>query len=138
MNYVLDSSFALAWALPDETSEQADRFFNRIKGKYTFWVPTLWWYEISNALIMAQRRRRLTEPDRIRLIEIYETLPIQTDVLLGPDIIRRFHALAQDHGLSAYDTAYLELAQRKGFELATLDQNLIKAARKAGVKVVRV
>lgn len=44
----------------------------------------------------------------------------------------------QDHGLSAHDTAYLELAQRKGFELATLDQNLIKAARKAGVKVVRV
>ncbi len=137
-NYVLDSSFALAWALPDETSEQADRFFSRMRGKYTFWVPALWWYEISNALIMAQRRRRLTEPDRIRVVEIYESLPIQTDIHLGPDIIRHFHALAQDHGLSAYDTAYLELAQRRGFELATLDQNLIKAARKTGVKLVRV
>ncbi|HEY4485288.1 MAG TPA: type II toxin-antitoxin system VapC family toxin [Nitrospiria bacterium] len=137
MNYVLDSSFALAWALPDETSGQADRFFTRIKGEYAFWVPALWWYEIANALIMAQRRRRLSEPDRIRLIELYETLPIQTDILLGADIIRRLHALAQEHNLSAYDTAYLELAQRRGFELATLDRDLIKAARKIGIKHVR-
>jgi predicted nucleic acid-binding protein len=135
---VLDSSFALAWALPDETTEQADRFFGRIKGKYVFWVPALWWYEISNALMMAQRRGRLTEPDRIRVVEIYEALPILTDARLGPDMIRHIHALAQDHGLSAYDTAYLELANRKGFELATLDQNLIKAAKRAGVKIARL
>jgi len=87
---------------------------------------------------MAQRRKRLAEADRVRLHELYGTLPIRTDADLGPDAIRRFHALAEEYDLSAYDAAYLELAQRKGLGLATLDQSLMKAARRAGVNVVRL
>ena len=43
------------------------------------------------------------------------------------DLARRYH-------LSAYDASYLELALRAGLPLATLDADLAKAARKAGVK----
>ena len=135
MDWVLDSSAALALALPDETSEQADRFFAQMTRESVLWVPALWWYEIANALLGAQRRKRLTERDRMRLIELYRMLPIQTDDILDPDAMYRFHTLAIEYELSAYDASYLELAQRKGLGLATLDQRLQSAALKAGVKV---
>lgn len=42
--------------------------------------------------------------------------------------------LARRYKLSAYDASYLELALRKGMPLATLDEDLHKAAKKVGVK----
>ncbi len=136
MDWVLDCSLALAWALPDETSKEADRLLAQISQKNLFWVPALWWYEISNAVTMAARQQRLTEADRIRVLELYGLLPIQTDTDLDADAMWRFHMVAEKYGLSAYDAAYLELAQRRGLGLATLDRRLIIAARKAGVKVI--
>jgi predicted nucleic acid-binding protein len=135
MDWVLDSSIALSLALPDETSEQAEHFFSRIASGSVIWVPALWWYEVANALLGAQRRKRVTERDRMRLIELYRMLPIRTDTALDSDTMFRFHALAMEYELSAYDAAYLELAQRRGLGLATLDQRLHSAARRAGVKV---
>lgn len=43
--------------------------------------------------------------------------------------------LAREYGLSAYDAAYLELSIRQGAPLATLDDRLGKAARRAGVTI---
>lgn len=135
MDWVVDSSIALAWALPDETSKEADRFLSRISMKSILWVPALWWYEMANALLMAQRRKRLGEAEKIRLMELYGRLPIQTDVGLDSDIVWRLHTLATEYHLSAYDAAYLELAQRRGLGLATVDRSLRVAAQKAGMKL---
>lgn len=135
IGWVLDCSLALAWALPDETSKRAERFLVEVTAATVLCVPALWWYEIADVLTMAQRRRRLPESDGLHVIELYASLPIQTDTHLNSDVAWRFHTIAREHTLSAYDAAYLELAQRKGFGLATLDRNLAAAARKAGVAV---
>jgi predicted nucleic acid-binding protein len=135
MDWVVDSSIALAWALPDETSKEADRFLSRISMKSILWVPALWWYEMANALLMAQRRKRLGEAEKIRLMELYGRLPIRTDVALDSDIVWRLHTLAMEYNLSAYDAAYLELAQRRDLGLATVDRSLRVAAQKAGMKL---
>jgi predicted nucleic acid-binding protein len=135
MEWVVDSSIALAWALPDETSKEADRFLSRISMRSVLWVPALWWYEMANALLMAQRRKRLGEAEKIRLMELYGRLPIHTDVALDSDIMWRLHTFATEYNLSAYDAAYLELAQRRGLGLATVDGFLRVAARKAGMKL---
>jgi predicted nucleic acid-binding protein len=134
MDWVVDSSMALAWALPDETSKEAERFLSRISIRDILWVPALWWYEMANALLMAQRRKRLTEADRIRLMELYRRLPIQTDAMLDVEIMRRFQTLGIEHHLSAYDTAYLELAQRRGLGLAIVDRRLRSTAHRAGIR----
>ncbi len=138
MDVVLDCSVALAWGLPDEGSAQADRLLGRTARGALFWVPALWWHEVANALLTARRRQRLSEPDRVRLVELYGSLPIQTDAPVGPELVRRLHALAEEQTLSAYDAAYLELAQRRDIPLATLDAGLRAAARRAGVAVVRI
>jgi len=135
MDWVIDSSIALAWALPDETSKEADRFLSQISIRSILWVPALWWYETANALLMAQRRKRLTEAERIRLMELYRRLPIRTDMVLDSDSMSRFHTLAIEYNLSAYDAAYLELAQRRDLGLATVDRPLRLAAQRAGMKV---
>jgi predicted nucleic acid-binding protein len=138
MDWVLDCSLALAWALPDEASKRADRFLAQASRGNPLWVPALWWYEMANALTMAQRRGRLADADRLRLIELYGLLPIQTDTFLSSDALWRLQALAQEYSLSAYDAAYLELAQRRGLGLATLDKRLGAAARSAGIVVARL
>jgi predicted nucleic acid-binding protein len=90
---------------------------------------------VANALIEGRASKEISENDRMRLIELYRMLPIQTDTVLDSDAMYRFQTLAMEYELSAYDAAYLELAQRRGLGLATLDQRLHSAARKAGVKV---
>jgi len=133
MEWVLDSSVALALSLPDEKSDEVEVFFSGLGGKDLFWVPALWWYEIANALVSAERRKRLTEGDRNRLTELFQMLPIQTDGVPDAEAMYRFQSLAIEHGLSAYDAAYLELAQRRGIRLATLDQRLRSACASAGI-----
>lgn len=43
--------------------------------------------------------------------------------------------LAEAHNLTAYDAAYLELAQRSGLPLATLDSDLAAVAASLGIRV---
>ena len=45
-------------------------------------------------------------------------------------------ALARKHRLTFYDAAYLELAQREGLALATLDDELSNAARNEQISLV--
>lgn len=137
MDWVLDASMALAWALPDEASLQADRFLSRVSARDVLWVPSLWWYEVANALILSERRKRLTEADGIQLRELYGMLPIKTDTIIGPDTIERLRNLAREYNLSAYDATYLELTLRRGLPLATLDRNLRSATEKAGIRIFR-
>ena len=131
---VLDSSLALAWGLPDEHSDQADQLLNRVSRDKNLWVPALWWYEIGNALLMAQKRNRLKEADRIGLMKLYGLLPILTDGPF-PEAVLRIQDLALSYSLSVYDASYLELALRKELPLATFDRRLLRAATQAGVEV---
>ena len=134
MEIVIDSSLALAWALPDETSARADRLLGRLREEDVLWVPALWWYEIANALMMAERRRRLKEVDRLALIRLYEHLPIQTDSYLTTHTVREIQTLALSHHLSAYDAAYVELASRKAIALASLDKRIVQASQDLGLE----
>jgi predicted nucleic acid-binding protein len=60
-------------------------------------------------------------------------LRVRLDRLPEGDAVLR---LARTHRLSVYDAAYLELAQREGLPLATLDAGLRRAAAGAGVELL--
>lgn len=135
-DWVVDSSFALAWSLPDERSAHAERFFDRLTSDSMLWVPSLWWYEIANVLLMAERRGRLQEAQGLRILELYRSLPLETDAAGGPELLWKLRTLGREHGLSAYDASYLELAARRQMTLASFDKALILAARKIGIKTL--
>lgn len=134
MLWVLDASLALCWVLPDGGSESARGFLEHLPPGEELWVPALWWYEIANALSAARRRGRITETDCGQMLRSFQHLPLQTDNDSGADFLLRLAALAGEHGLSAYDAAYLELARRRQAGLATLDRRLSSAASAAGIR----
>ncbi len=136
MEVVLDASVALAWALPDENSEVAESLLATKEDEMIFCVPPLWWYEVTNALLVAVRRKRLKDDDRIKIIELYESLPIFTDTEINEKTMGRIFVTANVYNLTAYDASYLELAKRKKIGLATVDKNLFRAAKKAQVELV--
>ena len=137
MSWVLDASLALAWVLPDEGSKIADRLRPKLTPSAPCRVPALWWYEMSNALAVAQRNRRITATEVTLAATLFAALPIESDEQPSADTIRRLAPLSIQHGLSAYDAAYLELALRSGLGIATLDTKLAAAAGKAGARVWR-
>lgn len=91
---------------------------------------------VALAWVLPDETSVRAESESKRVVEIYSTLPIKTDADLSLDVVRRIQAVAQEYSLSAYDAAYLELAQRRGVGVATLDRQLAVASRKAGVKIL--
>lgn len=131
MPFVLDASVVHAWAF-DEGHLKADAVRERLKADAAL-APRLWWYEIRNGLVMAERRGRSTEAHSAAFLRELSELPISIDY--DPDE-RETMALARRHRLTVYDAAYLELALREGVPLATLDAALATAARAESVPVV--
>jgi len=132
---VVDASVALAWCFPDEASEYADAVLVGLEGR-TLLVPAVWPLEITNALAVAERRKRLSPAEIQRFIELLGGLTIDQDSLPVARSVNGILPLAREHSLSAYDASYLEVAIRHGAPLATLDVGLEKAARKAGVEIL--
>jgi predicted nucleic acid-binding protein len=68
--------------------------------------------EVGNALLTAQRRQRITREQRLKALRALADLPIETDPETSERAWREILQLANDHGLTLYDAAYLELAVR--------------------------
>ena len=134
-SFVVDSSVALAWILPDEQDARADSLADALQGAPAC-APALWWLEVGNALLTALRRKRLTDREAERLFKVLEALPIEFDSAPPAHVAPDVFALAKKLGLTNYDAAYVELAKRRGLPLATLDAALAEGARKIGVPVL--
>ena len=124
MAFVLDASVTACWAFEDEDHPAAALAFDRIRAEEAV-VPCLWWFEVRNILVASERRQRIAESDTAAFLLNLSRLRLRVARLPDEDAILR---LARTHRLSVYDAAYLELAQREGLPLATLDADLRKAA----------
>jgi predicted nucleic acid-binding protein len=133
MACVIDPSVALAWLLPDETTPRAAAIRAAVENGAEAWIPVHWWLEIGNGLLMAERRGRITPEQVVLALSLVNALPFEEDEETAEQIPARTFALAREHGLTIYDAAYLELAQRRGAILATFDEQLLKAAAKEKV-----
>lgn len=132
---VIDPSVALAWLLEDETTPEAIAIRQELQNSAEAWIPSHWWLEMANALLMAERRKRISSAGVTQALAMIEALPFEEDDETAEQIPARTLTLARTHELTIYDAAYLELAQRRGARLASFDAKLIKAALKEGVKV---
>jgi len=132
MAFVLDASVAGVWMFQDEQHPQADIALDLLRDEPAM-VPTLWWFEVRNMLVLGERRGRISETARIEFLAFLKRLPIEIALLPRDDDI---FELAHRHGLTFYDACYCELARREGLRLATLDGKLAQAARKEGVPLL--
>ena len=79
MPFVLDASIAACWAFDDEDHPVAALALDRVRTDEAR-VPSLWWFEVRNTLIVSERRGRLT---KATLQRFCTGLPVFASRLIG-------------------------------------------------------
>jgi predicted nucleic acid-binding protein len=136
LNYlVLDASTAIGWMVDAPAPRVALRAFQLLQSGTIGVVPDLWYYEVSNALITAERRGRVSV--QVVSSHISDLERLSGFLELSPTTPSELIAAARQSGLTAYDAAYFALALRRNLPLATLDDKMRAAAERAGIDLLR-
>jgi predicted nucleic acid-binding protein len=135
MSLVIDASLTVAWYFEDETTPATEATLDRVSEAGAT-VPTLWRLEVTNAFQSAIRRKRITAPYRDQSLAELTQMPITIDADTNVYAWTTTLRLAERFALTIYDSAYLELAQRRSLPLATLDAALREAAAALGVTLL--
>ena len=133
---VIDASMALSWLLADESNDASLAVRSELLRAESVWVAAHWHLEVSNALWMAERRKRLDATGLAQAVSLFTQLPVIVDPETSQRASAETLALARQHTLSVYDAAYLELALRRGASLTSLDGPLRLVAKKLGVPLL--
>jgi predicted nucleic acid-binding protein len=135
--YVVDASAMLGWLFKDEQQVNADDILDRlVEGGLL--APGHWAFELSNVLLMAERRGRVTANDITEFMVLLSAIEITLDPIDFDRVWISVRDLARRYRLTVYDAAYLELAQRVGATLVSKDRALLVAAEAAGVGILAV
>jgi predicted nucleic acid-binding protein len=136
MSFVLDNSVTMRWFLGDGKPLElayAGKVLDAMKDTKAL-VPAIWRLEVANVIAKAEATALVSEARSEAFLEMLEDLDIEVDASTSAHALSSTLQLARRYRLSSYDASYLELALRLGLPLATLDEDLQKAAKKAGVK----
>jgi len=136
VSFVLDTSVTMRWFFGDGKPQElayAGKVLDAMKDASAL-VPVTWGLEVANVIAKAEAKGLVTEARSGAFLEMLEGVDIEVDAATFARALSDTLQLARRYKLSAYDASYLELALRLGIPLATLDEDLQKAARKAGVK----
>ncbi|MEQ1888575.1 MAG: type II toxin-antitoxin system VapC family toxin [Alphaproteobacteria bacterium] len=136
MSFVLDNSVSMRWFFIDGKAEQLD-YANKVMAELKTTraiVPVVWGLEVANIIAKAEAKTLVTETRSQAFLETLKALSIEVDGATFAHALSGTLQLARRYKLTAYGACYLELALRLNLPLATLDEDLQKAARKAGVK----
>jgi predicted nucleic acid-binding protein len=133
--FVPDASIVLSWGLENIADPLARRIFELWRYGEAV-VPSIWALEVANGFLTAERRERITSDRVAFFLSALGSLRIQSVDLKPGDVFSDVIVCAREYQLTSYDMAYLHLAKSAGVPLATLDQALAAAARKAGVKLL--
>jgi predicted nucleic acid-binding protein len=131
--FVADSSMAIAWVVPSQSSPASQRLHEEIESGSRFLVPQLWFFEVANTLLTLARRRKITVREHSTARHYLNQLGAMVDeegcpLALGPIV-----DIADRYSLSVYDATYLELSLRRHLPLASRDAALNRAAKAAGI-----
>lgn len=130
--FVIDNSIVMAWCFSDEANKYADIVLDSLE-RHEALVPAIWPLEVGNVVLAAERRKRLTESDSIRFLNLINELPITVQQETPDRMLKEIFALARECYISSYDASYLDLAMRNGVPIATQDTGLKKAAKRCNV-----
>jgi predicted nucleic acid-binding protein len=136
MSFVLDNSVTMRWFFGDGKPQEiayAGKVLDAMKQDNAL-VPATWGLEVANVIARAEAKGIVTEARSGAFLEMLEGVDIDVDSATFSQALSDTLQVARRYKLSSYDASYLELALRLGMPLATLDEDLQKAAKKTGVK----
>jgi predicted nucleic acid-binding protein len=121
---IVDASVVLRAFFPDEAQSNAQALMrDHVSGQTELTAPTLLLYEVTNAVLQAVRRGRATAQTGEEILVAIEGLDIKVGTVTWQQVIR----MAGRFDRSAYDAAYLALAEARGEALVTGDRRLYNA-----------
>ncbi len=129
-DFVLDCSVTMAWCY-----KYCDDILNSFGDKMAI-VPTIWPLEVTNVLLVAEKRKRLSAIQSASFLDVLALLPIKVDTSTTLRAFNLITVSARKMGLTTYDASYLEIAVREQIPLATFDKQLKQAAKKIGVQLL--
>ena len=135
---VLDASVAVAWCFEDESTRFTEGVLDLLAAGTEVVTPAIWPFEVANALLVAERRKRITLAQVTALLQRMAGLRISVDPIHPGTAFNQILSLARQSDLSEYDAAYVELALREALPLATLDDKLRRAATRVGITLVAI
>lgn len=123
---IIDASVLLSAFFPDEAQAQAQALLHaHASGRERLKAPILVVYEVTNAVWQAERRGRISSAQVDEILQTVAGLGIELLSLDWGELL----PLARQYNRSAYDAAYLTLAQRVGEPLVTGDKRLYNAVK---------
>ena len=135
MDFVLDASFTLHWCFEDEATPASDAVLTGLQNQAdSAWVPSIWPYELLNALGKGIIRKRVERQKAFSLWQEIRALPIR---IIDVPVIEALLELALQHNLAVYDASYLSWAVSQGLPLATSDDKLMAAAQGASIHILQ-
>ncbi len=136
MSLVVDHSVSALWLLPQSRPAgiaYAESVLDEL-GLVSAWVPASWTLDTANLVVRAESDGVVSAARARAFVELLGRLDLHIDEATALHGLGRTLDLARRYGISAHDAAYLELAMREQFALATLNGALAEAARAAGVR----
>lgn len=116
MELILDASAVLAWFVQRTDTREAalaDEILSNVERNEAV-VPTIWYTEVLNGLLVAERSRLSDSSKSLRFLGELAALPITEDRVRPSSVQSEVLALGRRYGLTAYDAVYLELSLRAG------------------------
>ncbi len=133
--FIVDASVGFSWVYPSQASAETEQLLVEVEAGAVVVVPSLWFLEVANGLLAAQRRKLITAAERKGALARLSNLTFTVDEETGRTAFRKTSELALKYGLSVYDAAYLEAAVRRKLPLASRDNPLRAAAKRCGIKL---
>jgi predicted nucleic acid-binding protein len=132
--YVLDNAVTMAWCFSEEATPYTENLLDRLSNLMDrAVVPALWLYEVTNVSMLAVRKGRIPKAKALTFLKNLTDLPIEVEPPRSKgEVFLVLAEVIEQHRLTAYDAAYLELALRRNLPLATLDTALLEACRTLG------
>lgn len=126
---------ALAWYFQNERTPKRMSVLSRVTQRGAI-APVIWPLEIANSLRTAIRRQRITIDFRNEALDAIRMLPVQLDDETNDQVWSTTIRISDRLGLTVYDATYVELALRLKLPLATLDREIIAAARPENIELI--
>jgi predicted nucleic acid-binding protein len=134
--FVVDASVGFAWVHRDQATPETDQLLQEVAAGAMVVVPSFWFLEMANVLLIAQRRHKLTALQRKAALEKLTALQFIVDEEAARNAFEQISELAEKYGLTVYDAAYLEVALRRKMPLASRDEALRSAVKRCGLKLL--
>ena len=134
--FIADCSVGISWVIASQSTPAADGLREHIASGVPFFAPALWPLEVANTLLVLCRRKKISMEERTMACSLLARYRPVLDDEGSRLALSRLSDLADEHSLTVYDAAYLELAIRRKAPLASRDSALKNAARRCGIKLL--